>query len=141
MVIESKLNGGSRREDHCQSEFLFSNSSKTLFKRYLFFSFPKQNKETEAKEELKRQAKLKMQRREQQPHIAGGGGGSNYPGSVTGYFPSRFEAPDISPSLARIMVSSSSVTTGSPALKGTGMELGSKKTKQAELLDALGGDV
>ena len=82
-----------------------------------------------------------MQRREQQRRTAGGGGGSSYLGNVTGYSPSRFEAPDVSASPARIMVSSSPVTTRGPAFKGTGMKLGSKKTKQAELLDALGGDV
>lgn len=34
-----------------------------------------------------------------------------------------------------------SPTTRNPTFKGTGMKLGTKKTKQAELLDALGGDV
>jgi hypothetical protein len=102
------------------------------------------NKEAEAKEELKRRAKqLEMQRREQQRRTAGSGGGNSYLGSgVTGYSPvSRFDAPDASASPARIMVSSTPVTTRSPAFKGSGMKLGSKKTKQAELLDALGGDV
>ena len=84
-----------------------------------------------------------MQRREQQRRTAGTGGGSSYlGGGVTGYSPvSRFEAPDVSASPARILVSSTPVTTRSPAFKGSGMKLGSKKTKQAELLDALSGDV
>jgi len=83
-----------------------------------------------------------MQRREQQRRTAGAGGGSSYlGGGVTGYSPvSRFEAPDVS-SPVRIMVSSTPVTTRNPAFKGSGMKLGSKKMKQAELLDALGGDV
>ena len=84
-----------------------------------------------------------MQRREQQRRTAGTGGGSNYlGGGVTGYSPiSRFEAPEASALPARILVSSTPATTRSPAFKGSGMKLGSKKTKQAELLDALGGDV
>ena len=84
-----------------------------------------------------------MQRREQQRRTAGTGGGSSYLGSgVTGYSPvSRFEAPEVSALSARIMVSSTPVPTRTPTFKGSGMKLGSKKTKQAELLDALGGDV
>ncbi|KIK63911.1 hypothetical protein GYMLUDRAFT_40121 [Collybiopsis luxurians FD-317 M1] len=102
------------------------------------------NKEAEAKEELKRRAKqLEMQRREQQRRAAGtGGGGSNYlGGGVSGYSPvPRFDVPDPTPS--RINTSSPAPsTTRAPAFKGSGMKLGSKKTKQAELLDALGGDV
>ena len=83
-----------------------------------------------------------MQRREQQRRTAGSGGGNTYlGGGVTGYSPvSRFEAPDASASSARIVASTTPVTTRSPAFKGTGMKLGSKKTKQAELLDALGGE-
>ncbi|KAF8167229.1 hypothetical protein B0H34DRAFT_779070 [Crassisporium funariophilum] len=106
------------------------------------------NKEAEAKEELKRRAKqLEMQRREQQRRAAGGGGGggSSYLGSggVTGYSSvPRFEAPDVStPSPSRFGASSASTPARSPAFKGSGMKLGSKKTKQAELLDALGGEV
>lgn len=59
-------------------------------------------------------------------------------GGPTGYSPvSRFEAP--SPVPARnSSPAPSSVRT--PAFKGSGMKLGSKKTKQAELLDALGGE-
>jgi hypothetical protein len=101
-----------------------------------------QNKEAEAKEELKRRAKqLEMQRREQQKRAASGGGGpgggSYLGGGVSGYapLPPRFDAP------------SPPARTASPApslrtltFKGSGMKLGSKKTKQAELLDALGGN-
>ncbi|KAF5391026.1 hypothetical protein D9757_003937 [Collybiopsis confluens] len=102
------------------------------------------NKEAEAKEELKRRAKqLEMQRREQQRRAAGsGGGGTSYlGGSVSGYSPvPRFDVPDPTPS--RITTSSPAPSsTRTPAFKGSGMKLGSKKTKQAELLDALGGDV
>ncbi|KAG7089726.1 hypothetical protein E1B28_011381 [Marasmius oreades] len=101
------------------------------------------NKEAEAKEELKRRAKqLEMQRREQQRRAASGGGGSGYlSGNMSGYSPvSRFDAPDPTP--ARITTSSPAPsTTRAPAFKGTGMKLGSKKTKQAELLDALGGEM
>ncbi|KAJ7247661.1 hypothetical protein B0H12DRAFT_1124962 [Mycena haematopus] len=77
------------------------------------------NKEAEAKEELKRRAKqLEQQRREQQRRTAGTTQSFNsggFGGGITGYSPT-------------------------PAFKGTGMKLGSKKTKQAELIDALGGD-
>ena len=104
------------------------------------------NKEAEAKEELKRRAKqLEMQRREQQRRTAaGGGGGSSYlGGGISGYAPvSRFEAPDVSsPTNKYTSPSPSSAPSRAPAFKGAGMKLGSKKTKQAELLDALGGDV
>ncbi|PPQ77561.1 hypothetical protein CVT25_011421 [Psilocybe cyanescens] len=105
------------------------------------------NKEAEAKEELKRRAKqLEMQRREQQRRAAGGGGGggSSYlGGGATGYSSiPRFEAPEISASsVTRTNTTSSSTPARGPAFKGSGMKLGSKKTKQAELLDALGGDV
>ncbi|KAJ3484515.1 hypothetical protein NLI96_g5592 [Meripilus lineatus] len=81
------------------------------------------NKEAEAKEELKRRAKqLEMQRREQQRRAAAGGpsGGSYLGGGVTGYspVPTRYDSP-VTPIRS-------------------GMKLGSKKTKQSELLDALG---
>jgi coatomer subunit delta len=99
------------------------------------------NKEAEAKEELKRRAKqLEMQRREQQRRVASTGGSSSsyLGGGPTGYSPvPRFDAPDPTPS--RITTSSPAPRT--PAFKGSGMKLGSKKTKQAELIDALGGDV
>ncbi|KAL0064799.1 coatomer subunit delta [Marasmius tenuissimus] len=102
------------------------------------------NKEAEAKEELKRRAKqLEMQRREQQRRAAAGGGSSGYlsSGGITGYSPvPRFDSPDPTPS--RITTASPAPsTTRAPAFKGSGMKLGSKKTKQAELLDALGGDM
>ncbi|TDL26355.1 hypothetical protein BD410DRAFT_783390 [Rickenella mellea] len=103
------------------------------------------NKEAEAKEELKRRAKqLEMQRREQQRRAAsgGGGGGSGYLGSGSGnmgtYSPvSRFEAP--SPVPAR-NTSPMPSAARAPSFKGTGMKLGSKKTKQSELLDAMGSE-
>lgn len=99
-----------------------------------------QNKEAEAKEELKRRAKqLEMQRREQQRRTAAGGPstGSYLGGGISGYapVPQRFEAP------TPIRTSSpapSSLRT--PQFKGSGMKLGSKKTTQSQLLDALGGE-
>ncbi|EIM88032.1 uncharacterized protein STEHIDRAFT_94912 [Stereum hirsutum FP-91666 SS1] len=108
------------------------------------------NKEAEAKEELKRRAKqLEMQRREQQKRAAAGmGGGGNSGGfgsgmgsgggSSGGYapVPQRFDAPSPAPRTASPAQSS----LRAPAFKGSGMKLGSKKTKQAELLDALGGE-
>ncbi|KAJ7180676.1 hypothetical protein C8R46DRAFT_1070218 [Mycena filopes] len=102
------------------------------------------NKEAEAKEELKRRAKqLEMQRREQQRRAAGSnsGGfnsGSSYGGGITGYspVPTQYNPPTPPTSLG-----SSTPAARAPAFKGTGMKLGSsKKTKQAELIDALGGD-
>ncbi|KAF8722654.1 hypothetical protein AX14_009718 [Amanita brunnescens Koide BX004] len=98
------------------------------------------NKEAEAKEELKRRAKqLEMQRREQQKRTASVGGGSYMGGGVTGYSPvSRFEAPE---PVTRINTASPvSSASRAPVFKGTGMKLGAKKTRQAELLDALGGE-
>ncbi|KAI0059417.1 hypothetical protein BV25DRAFT_1828935 [Artomyces pyxidatus] len=101
------------------------------------------NKEAEAKEELKRRAKqLEMQRREQQKRAAaggGGGGGNSYlGGGLTGYsaVSQRFDAPAVTPARTASPAPSS---VRPPAFKGSGMKLGSKKTKQAELLDALGG--
>ena len=101
-----------------------------------------QNKEAEAKEELKRRAKqLEMQRREQQKRAQtglGGGHSGGFGGGPTGYSPvSRFEAP--SPVPAR-NASPAPASVRTPAFKGSGMKLGSKKTKQAELLDALGSE-
>ncbi|KAJ7760557.1 hypothetical protein B0H16DRAFT_1532693 [Mycena metata] len=102
------------------------------------------NKEAEAKEELKRRAKqLEMQRREQQRRTAGSnqGGfnaGSSYGGGITGYspVPTQYNPPTPPASLG-----ASTPAARAPAFKGTGMKLGSsKKTKQAELIDALGGD-
>ncbi|KAH7923790.1 hypothetical protein BV22DRAFT_1196438 [Leucogyrophana mollusca] len=98
------------------------------------------NKEAEAKEELKRRARqLEMQRREQQKRAAVGG--SSFGGGISGYapVPQRFEAPEIS-STARTSSPAPSSSVRGPAFKGTGMKLGSKKTRQAELLDALGGE-
>ena len=93
--------------------------------------------------ELKRRAKqLEMQRREQQRRAAaggGGGGGSYLGGGPTGYspVPQRFDTPSAVP-IRKSSPAPSSVRA--PAFKGSGMKLGSKKTKQAELLDALGGE-
>lgn len=103
------------------------------------------NKEAEAKEELKRRAKqLEMQRREQQRRAAaGGGGGSSGFGGIGGgsmgsYSPvPRYEAPSPQPMTTSTPASS---TPRAPAFKGSGMKLGSKKAKTAELLDALGGE-
>ncbi|KAJ7091377.1 hypothetical protein B0H15DRAFT_835765 [Mycena belliarum] len=101
------------------------------------------NKEAEAKEELKRRAKqLEMQRREQQRRAAGStpnfNSSSSYGGGITGYSP----APtSYNPPTPPTSLGSSVPATRAPAFKGTGMKLGSsKKTKQAELIDALGGD-
>jgi coatomer subunit delta len=101
------------------------------------------NKEAEAKEELKRRAKqLEMQRREQQRRAAaagGIGGGGNYlGGGISGYapVPQRFDPP----APAR-QTSPAPSSLRSPTFKSGGMKLGSKRTKQAELLDALGGEV
>ncbi|KIJ66580.1 hypothetical protein HYDPIDRAFT_174623 [Hydnomerulius pinastri MD-312] len=101
------------------------------------------NKEAEAKEELKRRARqLEMQRREQQKRSAamGGGGGSYLGGGVSGYSPvSRFEAPEAP--TTRIASPAPAAASRAPQFKSGGMKLGSKKTRQAELLDALGGEV
>jgi len=81
-----------------------------------------------------------MQRREQQRRAASGApsGGSYLGGGVTGYspVPQRFDA-------APTPIRTSSPAPSSlrtPAFKGSGMKLGSKKTRQSELLDALGGE-
>lgn len=103
----------------------------------------RQNKEAEAKEELKRRAKqLEMQRREQQRRAASTGGGSNFSGSGMGaYSPvPRFEAPSPSPVTQRTSSPAPS-SLKAPAFKGSGMKLGSsKKARNAELLDVLGGE-
>jgi hypothetical protein len=82
-----------------------------------------------------------MQRREQQRRAAsgmGGGGGNFLGGGATGYapIPQRFEAPT-----PQRTVSPQPSSSRTPAFKSGGMKLGSKKTKQAELLDALGGEL
>jgi hypothetical protein len=102
-----------------------------------------QNKEAEAKEELKRRAKqLEMQRREQQRRAASGSGSSYMGSGVTGYSSvPRFEAPEPISTSSHVSTASPSTPSRPPAFKGSGMKLGAKKTKQAELLDALGGEV
>ena len=82
-----------------------------------------------------------MQRREQQRRAAsgmGGGGGNFLGGGATGYapIPQRFEAPT-----PQRTASPQPSSLRTPAFKSGGMKLGSKKTKQAELLDALGGEL
>ncbi|CAL1694674.1 unnamed protein product [Somion occarium] len=100
------------------------------------------NKEAEAKEELKRRAKqLEMQRREQQRRTAAGGpsGGGYLGGGVSGYspVPQRFDAPS-----TPVRTSSPAPSSlRAPAFKSGGMKLGAKKSKQSELLDALGSEV
>lgn len=88
-----------------------------------------------------------MQRREQQRRAAqGGGGGMDYGnnggfGTIanSGGYSSvpRFEAPSPVP-----RADSPQQKPKAPAFKGSGMKLGaSKKQKQAEALDALGGEL
>lgn len=79
-----------------------------------------------------------MQRREQQRRAAGDTA-AMYSG-ITGYSSvPRFEPQEHTPS--RIVTSSPApAASRAPAFKSSGMKLGSKKTKQAELLDALGGE-
>lgn len=59
-------------------------------------------------------------------------------GGATGYapIPQRFEAPT-----PQRTASPQPSSLRTPAFKSGGMKLGSKKTKQAELLDALGGEL
>ena len=82
-----------------------------------------------------------MQRREQQRRAAAGGpsGGGYLGGGVSGYspVPQRYDSP--AAPVART-ASPAQTSVRAPAFKGSGMKLGSKKTRQAELLDALGGD-
>lgn len=68
----------------------------------------------------------------------GGGSGNFLGGGATGYAPisQRFEAPT-----PQRTASPQPSSLRSPAFKSGGMKLGSKKTKQAELLDALGGEL
>lgn len=71
------------------------------------------------------------------------GGGSGFgsgmgSGGMGAYSPvSRFEAPSPQPARTSSPAQSS---LRPPAFKGSGMKLGSKKAKTAELLDALGGE-
>lgn len=82
-----------------------------------------------------------MQRREQQRRAAAGGpsGGGYLGGGVSGYspVPQRYDSP--AAPVART-ASPAQPSVRAPAFKGSGMKLGGKKTRQAELLDALGGD-
>jgi hypothetical protein len=98
-----------------------------------------QNKEAEAKEELKRRAKqLEMQRRDQQRRSQGGAGGSsNFGGSsnIGGYSPvPRYEAPSPAPRNP----SPAPSTLKPPAFKSSGMKLGAKKSTSTQLLAELG---
>ena len=88
-----------------------------------------------------------MQRREQQRRAASLGGSLNSSGpsylgvgggGISGYSPiPRFEPAEPSP-----ITRGTTPAVKAPSFKGSGMKLGSaKKTKQAELLDALGGEV
>jgi coatomer subunit delta len=87
-----------------------------------------------------------MQRREQQRRAATGGGGMGggmYGGlgsGISGYSPvsQKYDAPDPVP--ARTSSPAQSALRP-PAFKGSGMKLGSKKVKQDQLLDALGGEI
>ncbi|KIK00251.1 hypothetical protein K443DRAFT_679341 [Laccaria amethystina LaAM-08-1] len=105
------------------------------------------NKEAEAKEELKRRAKqLEMQRREQQRRTASIGGSLNSSGTsylgVGGGISGYSSIPRFEPVEPSSTIRGTTPAAKSPAFKGSGMKLGSaKKTKQAELLDALGGEV
>jgi len=83
-----------------------------------------------------------MQRREQQRRAASGqssgGPGSYLGGGISGYqpVPQRFDTPTAPARTASPAPSS----LRPPAFKTGGMKLGSKKSKQSELLDALGGE-
>ncbi|ORY23806.1 hypothetical protein BCR39DRAFT_548560 [Naematelia encephala] len=96
------------------------------------------NKEAEAKEELKRRAKqLEMQRREQQKRSAAGGA-SGMGGMAGGYSAApRYEAPV---SQQEYRTPSPAPTAAKPAFKGSGMKLGGKKSRQSDLISALGGE-
>ncbi|KAG9009710.1 hypothetical protein FRB94_011565 [Tulasnella sp. JGI-2019a] len=96
------------------------------------------NKEAEAKEELKRRAKqLEMQRRDQARRTPGMPA-SNI-GNMSNYSAvQRFDSP--SPVVRSSSPSASAASLRAPAFKGSGMKLG-KKTKQSDLIDALGGEL
>ena len=101
----------------------------------------RQNKEAEAKEELKRRAKqLEIQRRDQQRRAGSNPGlqSSSYLSSGYSSVP-RFEAP-ISTNHSR-SGSPAPSSLRQPAFKGSGMKLGSKKKTGADLADLLGGDL
>ncbi|KAG8927382.1 hypothetical protein FRC03_001093 [Tulasnella sp. 419] len=89
------------------------------------------NKEAEAKEELKRRAKqLEMQRRDQARRQ---GSGTGNIGGASGYSSiPRYESP-----IETTRSASPAPAPKAPAFKGSGMKLG-KKTKQSDLMDALG---
>lgn len=120
----------------------YVSSSFVYVRRIIYIHSISQNKEAEAKEELKRRARqLEMQRREQQKRNAAGGigGGSSFLGAGgSGYTPiSRFDTAEPTPVRT---ASPAPAASRPPAFKSGGMKLGSKKTRQAELLDALGGE-
>jgi len=60
---------------------------------------------------------------------------------MSGYssIPQRFDAPEVPAARTASPAPASSART--PPFKGSGMKLGSKKTRQAELLDALGSEL
>lgn len=116
-----------------------------------------QNKEAEAKEELKRRAKqLEHQRREQQriqraqpsyPSGGGGGGGSGYASNSYSSMAGGYTAtPTIDRDYSTPRTASpafSAAPTKAPAFKGTGMKLGAKKGTargRDELIEAMGGE-
>ncbi|KAF9236574.1 hypothetical protein BU15DRAFT_89084 [Melanogaster broomeanus] len=92
------------------------------------------NKEAEAKEELKRQ-------QQKRTAAVGGAGGSSYLGGGAYGYSSvpRFDAPEAT--VPRTASPAPAAASRAPQFKTGGMKLGSKKTRQAELLDALGGEV
>lgn len=98
------------------------------------------NKEMEAKEELKRRAKqLEMQRRDaaRRGQMGGNSGGFGASGGYSAV-QQRFEPP---PTQAPVQTGfSSSSTPAAKPFKGKGMQLG-KKSKGADLLGAMGGDL
>ncbi|SNX82149.1 related to coatomer delta subunit (delta-coat protein) [Melanopsichium pennsylvanicum] len=98
------------------------------------------NKEMEAKEELKRRAKqLEMQRRDaaRRGQMGANSGGFGSSGGYTAV-QQRFEPP---PTQAPVQTGFSSTSTpAAKPFKGKGMQLG-KKSKGADLLGAMGGDL
>ena len=81
-----------------------------------------------------------MQRREQQRRAAAGGpsGGSYLGGGISGYAPVAQREYNAPTPIRTASPAPSSLRA--PAFKGSGMKLGSKKTTQSQLLDALGGE-